>query len=462
MRSRFCVLLILGIALFTAVGVALPAFFGTPNTDPPGRATNPALKHVTLYDADPAHLWNHIHSALFVRIARDGTRFGEDELEPLLWSKTKFLITGEHHEYVLTLLDEFLAKEGHKLIKDPLKRVLFQHDLWAIFDWLANPNATYQFREDEVTPEARALQIRLAKIIRRLGLPSDQIGKLPDNYKAALDAKTFPPTHTPDKPEAAFLPPDLFDPEGPWVVLGMHMASAAPVHIRVTHGRSAFLVLLKLPEGRKATSEYLEKLAAFPGAALARSAVQVARLSPDIPQFPVGTQVALVREMLTIDAKGKVQPTRLVESIQFRVYREIPKAESAHPERLERLKGKQDFYEFRLTRKALFSERNGGLHAVAPKEKEIGLLLPGPGPDDQFEDGPPTQPGTSPIMEACVDCHSQPGIHSVEAYRRGFIQLPKPARLAAYDRDQQEQAAMLKKWEDYSWGLLQGLMEMDK
>jgi hypothetical protein len=33
--------------------------------------------------------------------------------------------------------------------------------------------------------------------------------------------------------------------------------------------------------------------------------------------------------------------------------------------------------------------------------------------------------------------------------------------LQEYDRDQQERAVLLRKWENYSWGLLQGLMERE-
>ena len=59
------------------------------------------------------------------------------------------------------------AALGHdQLIREPLPRAVLQRDLWAVFDWLANPHAVYGYRSDDVTPEQRALQVRLAKIIR--------------------------------------------------------------------------------------------------------------------------------------------------------------------------------------------------------------------------------------------------------------------------------------------------------
>jgi hypothetical protein len=465
-----------GIVLAALLGGAvafliLPCGTGLPSPldagSPPAAARSQA-RHVTLYDADPAHLWNRLHSALFVRTAVDGRRYGEDELDPLLWPRSKHLLAGERHKRVVVLLDELLARDGHKLIKDPLKRAVLQHDLWAVLDWLANPTAPYRYRDDDCTPEARALQVRLARAIRRLALPAEDIRRLPDNYAAALAARPFATCHDPKKPARAFLPADLFAPDGPWVVLGEHMAPAAPAHVRAVHARSAFFVLMNLPAGRKATLAYLERLAAYPNPLMAqptgRHAAFLARnlplFNPELPQFPVGTQVALVRELLAIDDRGKIRPTRLIESVQFRVYREIPKGDLAHPQGFDDLVGKQDFYELRITRKALFAGTAGGLRAVRPRDEEIPPFF-NPGPDDPFEEDPPTRPGTSRTMALCSGCHSRPGIHSVEAYRRGFVHLPQPAHLRADDRGQQELAAMRRKWEDYSWGLLQGLLDRD-
>jgi hypothetical protein len=426
----------------------------------------PAAAESRTYDPDPAHLWNRLHAALFIRTAKDGRPYGDDELDPLLWPHSKYLLAGERHKQVVALLDEFIANDGHKLIKDPLRRTIFQRDLWSVFDWLANPTAPYGYRHDDTTPEARALQVRMATIIRRLALTNDEIQQLPDNYAAAVRAKAFAAIHNPQKPEQAFLPSDLFDPEGPWVLLGEHMRPAAPMHVKFTHGRAAFFVFLNLPAGRKASLEYLGKLGAFPNPLMPqpadRNSAFLAKrlpfLNPALPQFPVGTQVALAREMLTVDDKGKVRPTRIIESAQFRVYREIPKGDPANPAGFDDLAGKQDFYEFRMTRKDLFAGKNGGLHAVGPQEEEMNLFI-APAPHDPFEDGERRNPGTSRIMQVCSGCHRPPGIHSVEAYRRSFIQLPRPPHLEKYDRAQQETAVMMQKWDNYSWGLLQGLMD---
>jgi len=44
---------------------------------------------------------------------------------------------------------------------------------------------------------------------------------------------------------------------------------------------------------------------------------------PDLPQFPAGTQVALVRQMTLFDDRGNLVPAPITESVQIPVYRTI-------------------------------------------------------------------------------------------------------------------------------------------
>ncbi len=87
-------------------------------------------------------------------------------------------MTGKRHKKVWLSLGEFLAGDGPKLIKDPPTR--FQHDLWAIFDWAADPDVADLPEAAHFTAERRALQARLARILRLLALPAEQVGRLPD------------------------------------------------------------------------------------------------------------------------------------------------------------------------------------------------------------------------------------------------------------------------------------------
>lgn len=46
----------------------------------------------SVYQADPRHLWNRLHEALFVRVGPDGRAYGQDRIDPLLWPFSKHLL----------------------------------------------------------------------------------------------------------------------------------------------------------------------------------------------------------------------------------------------------------------------------------------------------------------------------------------------------------------------------------
>src|SRR4051812_19208830 len=126
MAVRFLLVLIPLAALLGSLCMAAPA-------------TSPATKPVTLYDSHPDHLWNRLHTTLLVRPAPDGQQFGEDALDPLFWPRTKYLLEAASHQRAIAVLDEFIRTHGESLIDDPLKHAILQRDLWAVFDWSADP-----------------------------------------------------------------------------------------------------------------------------------------------------------------------------------------------------------------------------------------------------------------------------------------------------------------------------------
>jgi hypothetical protein len=154
-----------------------------------------------LYDPDPTHLWNRVHEALRVRVAADESVHGFDTVDPLLWRETRHLLSGPSHTTALGILDEFLSSKGETLIADPLERAVFQHDLWAVFDWLAAVS------DGENAARSR-LMTRLVRVMRRVALRRAQIETLPDTYTAALASGRLA------------LPPDLFSAGGTWVGVG--------------------------------------------------------------------------------------------------------------------------------------------------------------------------------------------------------------------------------------------------
>lgn len=431
-------------------------------------APKPAPGTVTLYDPHAEHLWNQLHQALLVRTTPEGKALGQDEIDPLLWPQTRHLLVGPSHAKAIRLLDDFLMHGGEKQIRDPLKRAVLQHDLWTVFEWTAFPYGSHQGTE-KYTAARRALQRRLAQAIRRLAFPSTTIAALPDNYAAAVKSRGFAAGYDPAHPARPFLPGDLFAPGGPWVCVGGPLDGPAPVALTHTHffsGRSIFLISLHLPGGRKSTLAYLKKLNNVPSPWVLRKRKpddafrrrELLELTPDLPQFPVGTQVALVRQMVLLSDAGTLVASPLTESVQLRVYRRVNRVSDSHDERRK----DQSFVELALGRPALFAGKAGGLHAVAADQPAYLALQFLTGYDDPFEK--PAKKGHSflmPVLETCVACHaSESGIYSVNSFTHRFSRGYRPlVDLALWPSNVMDERRKVLEWkrDRYDWGLLQGL-----
>ena len=60
---------------------------------------------VAVYDTDSQHLWNRLYAALYVRAAGDGQSYGQDELDPLLWENSTYLLAEPRYQLVFGLLN---------------------------------------------------------------------------------------------------------------------------------------------------------------------------------------------------------------------------------------------------------------------------------------------------------------------------------------------------------------------
>jgi hypothetical protein len=374
--------------------------------------TPAAGQGITVYDPDPQHLWNRLHQALHVRLNPEGPN-DPYELDPFLWHDSPYLVSGASHKQAIALLDEFLAKTGDKLIQDPRKRALLQRDLWALFDRLGQPQGLVGPKKKQGALE---LARRVAKIIPRLALTADQIKALPDNHAELGAAKKFPAQFNPAQPNKVYFPADLWEANGPWVLLGTKETPLAKTHVEFFGGRSAFFIFLRLPGGRQQTLKYIADL---PGPGR----------DEQPPQLPEGTQVALARQMLLIDDQGKITSSRVTESLRVRAF---PKPAA--------LLTAQTFLEFKLDRQA-FQAGKSSLAVVAPKSQERDFLL--------FL-GSNAGDGPSPVLKSCHHCH-QGGIESVLSYRN------RPSLMVS---SQQQEVGRILDWKQhrYEWGLLQGLV----
>jgi len=264
------------------------------------------------------------------------------------------------------ILDEFLDKQGARLIDDGVKRVTLQRDLWAVFDLLASTTTTNVLQRPLTSAQQQrrlVLRGKIAQIIRSLALARVQIEKLPDTYDAAIRSGAF--SNKPD--ETNFLPSDLFAANSGWVEvqtgrnLLMHTAAAG--------GRSLFRTFVKLPPGStNVLADYTKR---------------PSRL------LPVETQLLLLREMICLDENLQMAPTRIVESVQFRTTRKGLLSESliAH--------------ETELNRGLLFQGKQGGLRPILNGESRIvgfGLL------DGLLDDKGNARPLVS-FPKACGMCH---------------------------------------------------------
>lgn len=452
------------VAAFILMSVFAIAFWSAIAS--PGLAQAPSFS-VTFYDENPSHIWNRLYAVLWVREDSQGKRYGEDSLDPVLWPQSSHLLSQPSNEIALRVLDEFLRIHAENLTHDPLKHAMLQRDLWAVFDWSVQQYS--RSGQPEYRDEKRKLQNRLAELLRRLALTQEQIKTLPDNYAQAVKSGAFPAKYDPAQPQRAFLPPDLFDPHGPWVCITPNPETladggVAKSHVSNVSGRSVFLVFMRLPEGRKATLYYFQSLWSFPQAWVAGAADRgPLETNPDLPSFPAGTQVALVRQMMLFDNQGDLVVSPVTESVQIRVYREITAARARDAtgglSTMARNSG-QDFSEIRISRPLLFSSKQGGLRATARDEIEPPTFQTmGYDPLDESDGPERLGPRSTSIMQRCLSCHSGGGIRSFNS----VDSLLKPARGQMEPQDVKygpqywnESAALWWKQNRYDWGLLNG------
>ena len=422
-------------------------------------AAAPTTRPLAVYPGGDEALLNRLNAALFVRTDKHGQSVGEDEIDPLLWFNTQHLTTGPSNDQAIALLDELTTKPLDAIT--PLQRAVLQHDLWTAFDWASQHAVVNEDDADHPAEAAgrRKLRARLATAIHRIALPAADIAKLPDNYRAAVATKQFARQFDPAKPDAPFLPPDLLDPAGPWVCVNplRTRGVAAPDHASAFGARSAFLVFINLPGGRRDTEAYLNKLSSTPNPTTRRSRDDWLTLTRDIPQFPAGTQVALLRQMFLIDATGRIVATPVTISLQLRVYRTIGNAG-------DMVAGRMRFLEFQLSRRDLFANGHG-LSPVGADHKTysfFGLL----GQDDPFESTDltarrPVTTGTK-TLQTCAGCHVASGIYSVNSFSKQNSEAkPDPHLLPTTPSEETSRAVWLKS-QQRDFGLLQGLMEARK
>jgi hypothetical protein len=358
------------------------------------------------YVQDPDHPWHSLGAALLIRTGHDGVAFSHGQLDLLYWSNTKHLLSGPSHENALSAMDNFIRSRAAAKVKDPLERAWLQRDIWALFDWVASAAPESPF------PQQRAeLKRRLALIVRSLALTPEQIASLPSNAD-----RTMPKAESSD-----------------WLVIGSDLdGPTAFEHARAFGGRSVFLVLARFPAGPAEGRAYLKALRDSPNQwrPAPLEGAPFGTLDPAVPQFPAGTEWALVRRLCLINTLGQIQVSPLVESIQHRRTQALSQLEMRF-------------------------DRQSALHPLSATDVDFQHVhFLGMGVDlfelSNTEKSPEAM--RRPTLRTCASCHGAPGVASVLTYNNIFSGTrPHPVPLRTSDFAQEADKTLQWKYARREW-----------
>jgi hypothetical protein len=228
------------------------------------------------------------------------------------------------------------------------------------------------------------------------------------------------------------------------------------------------MMFVKCPGGREATLQYLNALNLY-RAPFTLTAdpigmryspngnrpvrTDAVRLNEQTPQFPAGTVFALVRQMMIVDDTLQPAATKITQSVQFRVY--ISTDFDYSRDLRESFARSQRTFELAMTRRDLLAARAGGLRQIASDETGQDLV------GSVHMDFDRAQRLRGPVvMSMCGQCHSAPGIFSVNTYT-GLLSRTRPLNpslMPAEAPDYQQRATIQMKKERFDWGLLQGML----
>lgn len=292
-----------------------------------------------LYDADPQSLVNRLFAAFYIRTSeipanRGGTPVrrieGGDVIDFLAWPGSDYWSSLETCQRLSSVLDECLADPARIRPADPLRRAVLQRDLWAPFDFLVSRNIARD--GDKETRQRRdAICRKLAAVIRALTLSELEIESLPDTYALAIKSGNFSSDHRFDS-TVDYLPPGLFTAPSDWLEMDFYQPSDIhediqerfiTLHTRNYKGRSYFRLFYRFPGGRPALEEYLKHIDAEAIDWKASAQRGFIRVRDGVRQIPVGTEVALVQFLITLDSQLRPTPTSIVESVRLRVFRNV-------------------------------------------------------------------------------------------------------------------------------------------
>lgn len=271
-----------------------------------------------IYSSDPADPWNRIFAVLFTRTVKTSKTSEFADAGPFVPAPYPFpsylrvqvstrtfdryedgdrALEAFYPSFITRLgIDRALSESAalaralndaynEHAVRPALHRALMQSDLWSAYDALARDVGIAGARPSDARREqAAALLPRLARLIGKLALPADEIARLPDNYAAARSAN------------AAL--PDLFAADGPWMEV---VRSPHRMHDDAADFRRASRVFIRPVRRPDSESRFLGRVGD----------------QRDVSEIAA---TALVMQLLVVDSKGQVVPTRLVSDAQIRTF----------------------------------------------------------------------------------------------------------------------------------------------
>jgi hypothetical protein len=283
--------------------------------------------------------------------------------------------------------------------------VLLQRDLWGAFDFYAAQNIARQ--GDKATRDRRDKICRkLALVIRKLTLSPAEIKSLPDTYAAAVKSGKFAAKHSFD-PSLDYLPPSLLTDPDEWQEIDFFQPHENPTdfqsrnttfHTRNYLARSYYRIFYKFPGGRATLEKYLKDIDRE-GIDWKKSAqTGSAKFLPAALPIPIGTEVVLMQSLITLDDQLHPVPTRIVESIQMRIFRNVDgKAEPPTNTGVG-----MNVSEYTLKRRLLFDGlKQGGLERTPDNEPIYRVIFQVPNAPDWGSNG-----RSLTLVQDCRRCHS--------------------------------------------------------
>jgi len=328
----------------------------------------PALPAQAVYAEDPAHPWNQLYAALYLRALTPEDFVDTEQLDPVLWTGTGlYLLKPPTHAQAIALLDDFLENDRAALIDDPLRRALLQRDLWAVYDWTFSLK-WFSPRQQHYYPELReavdALRPRLVQIMKRVALTEEEIAGLPDVLADAGAAGVALPAARDRFEETAdfVLAADLCREEAGWrlIIRQSGQRPTALEHAESFGARAVFELHARFPEEEDA-EQFLAALAAVEPPKQERPSIAAREeLMTALPAPAEGTQFILLRRTLLIDTTGALRESPIVEQLQTYTLRGIIPQMRMQPFH------RRSFHEARLSR----ARASAGEPLLAPVDNE--------------------------------------------------------------------------------------------